>query len=160
MRASKNRFALTIIVLLSMATTSMAQQKADKTILFICEHGSAKSIVAAAHFNRIAESNGIHIEAISRGTNPDEVVPDKINRLLEGDGFPAHNSKPVRLTPADLNKADYVVSFSVLPPSFGNPVKVESWNIPSFEAGYPAARDSIIHSIERLLRRIDNENKK
>jgi len=107
-----------------MATTSMAQQKADKTILFICEHGSAKSIVAAAHFNRIAESNGIHIEAISRGTNPDEVVPDKINRLLEGDGFPAHNSKPVRLTPADLNKADYVVSFSVLPPSFGNPVKV------------------------------------
>ena len=32
------------------------------TILFVCEHGSAKSIIAAAHFNDLANKNGCPIE--------------------------------------------------------------------------------------------------
>src|SRR5688572_249911 len=46
------------------------------TVLFVCEHGSAKSVVAAAHFNRIAADRGLPFRAISRGTAPDpEMAP-------------------------------------------------------------------------------------
>lgn len=48
------------------------------TVLFVCEHGSAKSVVAAAHFNRLAEQRGLPFHAISRGTAPDEeMAPPK-----------------------------------------------------------------------------------
>ena len=136
-----------------------ARRSDEKTILFICEHGSAKSIVAAAHFNRLAEQEGISVKAISRGTNPDAVVPDKINQILNGDGFPSHEEKPVQLTTNDLTTSDYIVTFKQLPDEFGAPNNVELWNVPSFEAGYPTARDSILNNIKKMIVRIKAEGK-
>ena len=43
----------------------------------VCEHGSAKSVVAAAHFNYIARERNLKLRAISRGTNPDEEIAPK-----------------------------------------------------------------------------------
>jgi len=147
--------ALAFLLFAMMSISSAyAQTPEIKTILFICEHGSAKSIVAAAHFNRIAKAEGIPIKAISRGTNPDKAVPDKINTLLKGDGLPAQNGSPVRLSREDLQLADFTVAFIPLPSEFKSPKNFETWNIPSFEAGYPVARDSIIHHIERLIHRV------
>lgn len=151
---------MAIVLPFLFVTSAYTQAQNQKTVLFICEHGSAKSVVAAAHFNRIAEKDGLPVTAICRGTNPDEVIPEKINKLLQGDGFPSHNGKPVRLTSTDLETADYVVAFSPVPSTFGDTQKVESWSIPSFEAGYPTARDSIIHNIERMIQRIKIENQK
>ena len=145
--------ALLLFAMMSISST-YAQRPAAKTILFICEHGSAKSVVAAAHFNRMAKEAGIPIMAITRGTNPDEKIPDKINSLLKGDGFPEYNGTPVRLSTKDLQAADFTVAFSTLPSEFKSPKNFETWNIPSFEAGYPVARDSIILNIERLIQRI------
>ncbi len=54
------------------------------TILFVCEHGSAKSVVAAAHFNRIAAARGLPFRAISRGTVPDaEMAPAAVKGCWE-----------------------------------------------------------------------------
>ena|SRR6478736_5007049 len=138
---------------------SLAQTK-QKTILFVCEHGTAKSIVAAAHFKKMAEQEGVSINIVSRGTNPDEVVPEKINKLLHEDGFPSYTAKPVQLTSTDLKTADYVIAFNPIPDKFGKTPHLETWNIPSFEAGYPIARDSILIHIERIIQRIKEENKK
>ena len=33
---------------------ALVSQTESKTVLFVCEHGAAKSVVAAAHFNRLA----------------------------------------------------------------------------------------------------------
>ena len=154
-------FHIAALLLLSIMTTpGFTQDKGGKTILFICEHGSAKSVVAAAHFNRIAEKEGLRVKAISRGTNPDAAVPDKINGFLNDDGFPNYTSKPIQLTPEDIKSADYVVAFSTIPTSYGNPGKIESWKVPSFEAGYTVSRDSIVHNIERIIKRIRNENQR
>src|SRR5690242_8797769 len=147
---STNLAPLLLLFAIASISSTYAQTPAVKTILFICEHGSAKSIVAAAHFNRIAKEEGIPIKAISRGTNPDDAVPATVNSLLKGDGLPAHNGSPVRLNTEDLQLADFTVTFSPLPSEFKRPKNFETWNIPSFEAGYPTARDSIIHNIERL----------
>jgi hypothetical protein len=60
------------IILLSAAVT-FAQRTPittghERTILFVREHGSAKSIIAAAHFNDAASKNGLPYRAIARGT--------------------------------------------------------------------------------------------
>jgi len=157
---SKGIAASVITSILSMILNSGFAQVKEKTILFVCEHGSAKSIVAAAHFNRIAEKEGIQIKVISRGTKPDEVVPEKINNLLNGDGFKSHTEAPVQLTAQDLKNADYVVTFNPIPSTIGSSQNIETWNIPSFEAGYPAARDSMLVHIRKIIERIKTENQK
>ncbi len=41
-------------------------------VIFVCEHGAAKSIIAAAYFNKLAQDRKIKVRAIARGTHPDE----------------------------------------------------------------------------------------
>ena len=41
------------------------------TVLFVCEHGAAKSVIAAAYFNQLASEKNLDVRAIERGTNPD-----------------------------------------------------------------------------------------
>ena len=38
--------------------------KQEQTIVFVCEHGSAKSVVAAAHFDRLAGERGLGLRAV------------------------------------------------------------------------------------------------
>lgn len=100
---------------------------------------------------------GLEVQTTSRGTNPDEAVPEKINQLLTGDGFERHSAKPLKLVQKDLNDADYVVMFSPFPADLTKPSRLESWNIPSFEAGYPVARDSIVNNVKRLIAKIKED---
>src|SRR4029453_17394056 len=43
-------------------------------VLFVCLHGAAKSVVAAAHFRRLASARGLSISAVAAGTEPDAEV--------------------------------------------------------------------------------------
>ena len=36
-------------------------------VLFVCLHGAAKSVVAAAHFRRLAAARGLAIDAVAAG---------------------------------------------------------------------------------------------
>ena len=145
--------------LMFISTITIAQQK-QKTILFVCEHGSAKSVVAAAHFERMAKEQGLNVQVLSRGTNPDKVIPPKINEYLRQDGFGTYSGSPEKLTSNDLKNADYVVALCSLPDSVLMNDKVKTWNIPSFEAGYPVARDSILNNIKRTIKEIKSEDLK
>src|SRR6266513_209091 len=48
------------------------------TIVFVCLHGSVKSQMAAAHFNRIASERGLPYAAVSRGIEVDASIPTRI----------------------------------------------------------------------------------
>ena len=52
-----------IILLSSIVLDGCSQQIASveskKTILFVCEHGAARSPIAAAYFNKLAENQGL-----------------------------------------------------------------------------------------------------
>ncbi len=41
-------------------------------IVFVCEHGAAKSVIAATYFNKLANEKGLNLKAIARGTHPDQ----------------------------------------------------------------------------------------
>lgn len=152
------KFVFSVTCLLLTACFVWAQPK-QKTVLFVCEHGSAKSVVAASHFNKAAKEQGLNVRVISRGTNPDKAIPAKINQLLVQDGFAKKTDAPQKLSADDIRYADYVVAFCALPAPLGRPKYLETWNVPSFEAGYPAARDSILINTERIIQKIKSDVK-
>jgi arsenate reductase (thioredoxin) len=159
--STKSLLKLVVAGMLAFSTVPCLSQSTEgKTILFVCEHGSAKSIIAAAHFSKIAKERGLWINVISRGTNADETVPEKINKFLNSDGFRSHKGKPVQLTRKDLETADYVVAFNPIPAAFGKWQQLETWNVPAIDSGYQPARDSIILNIERIIERIKTESQK
>jgi hypothetical protein len=91
-----NRFAaafLTVssIILLPQAS-AFAQQTPipaphERRILFVCEHGSAKSVVSAAHFDDAAAKSGLPYRAIVRGVHPDKEIPPYITSGLAAEGL-------------------------------------------------------------------------
>lgn len=127
------------------------------TVLFVCEHGSAKSVVAAAHFNRLAEERGLPFRAISRGTVPDEgMAPPAVTGLL-GDGLKPNDPAPRKLAQADLDAARRVITFCDLPPDLAAGSSVERWEVPPVSVDYVKSRDAILANIEQLLRELAPE---
>jgi protein-tyrosine-phosphatase len=126
------------------------------TILFICEHGSAKSVVAASHFNKRAEALGLECRAVSRGTDPDQEVHPAAVAGLAADGLRPRTS-PIRLEQADMNAAERVIAFSELPPPYQARNDTEIWSVPPVSENYERARDAIIAHIERLVRDLSRE---
>jgi arsenate reductase (thioredoxin) len=121
------------------------------TVLFVCEHGSAKSIVAAAHFNRIAADRGLPFRAISRGTAPDpEMAPAAVKGLL-GDGLKPADPAPAKLTQSDLDTAARVVTFCDLPPDLKAATPIERWDVPPVSTEYARSREAMLELIEQLL---------
>lgn len=127
------------------------EPKPAGTILFVCEHGSAKSVVAAAHFNQIAAARGLPFRAISRGTVPDAgMAPVAVKGLL-GDGLKPDEPAPTKLDQSDLDAAARVVSFCALPPELQVRSPVEQWEVPPVSTEYAASREAMLVQIERLL---------
>jgi protein-tyrosine-phosphatase len=124
----------------------------QKTILFVCEHGAAKSIIAATYFNRLAGKRGFNWNAIARGTNPDTALSEQTVLGLSQDGLVPTESVPQKLSLEDSQSADRMISFCVLPGEFENKLPVETWDgIPPVSENYQKARDSILERIRLLL---------
>src|SRR6266850_3177169 len=51
-------------------------------VLFVCLHGAAKSVVAAAHFRRLAAARGLPMGAVAAGTEPEpDLAPGAVKGL-------------------------------------------------------------------------------
>src|SRR5215510_2876629 len=59
---------------------------APPRVLFVCLHGAAKSVVAAAQFRRLASARGLSIGAVAAGTEPDPELAPAAVKGLSGDG--------------------------------------------------------------------------
>ena len=124
------------------------------TIIFVCEHGAAKSIVAAAYFNQLAQAMGLGLRAIARGTDPDERLSSQAVKGLSEDGLTPMEAVPQKLTEADLQSAQRVVTFCELPAECRPGVAVERWEeIPPVSENYERARDAIVERIRHILNR-------
>jgi arsenate reductase (thioredoxin) len=134
-------------------------QVQQKTVVFVCEHGAAKSVVAAAHFNRLAQERGLKVRAISRGTAPDPAVPEFVRNGLKADGAQLPPSfAPSRITPDDAASAVRVVTFDVKLPEDVKPAQATNWTgVPNFSDGYAPARSDIRGRVEALLRVLATE---
>jgi protein-tyrosine-phosphatase len=124
----------------------------DSNIIFVCEHGAAKSIIAAAYFNLLAEQANLEIRAIARGTNPDSELSPKTIAGLHADGLTPTETIPQKLSPADVAGAQQIVTFSELPEDHQNKIAIERWDdVPAVSENYEKARDTIVERLNHLL---------
>ena len=131
------------------AETPAAASRAPR-VLFVCQHGAAKSVVGAAHFRRLAASRGLQVTAAAAGTEPDAELAPKAVKGLAGDGLAVAPARPRPVTLYDLESAARVVSFGCdVTPKSG--VRVDQWDVPAVSDGYEAARDRIVQNVERLV---------
>jgi arsenate reductase len=124
-------------------------------ILFVCEHGAAKSVVAAAHFQRLARERGLDATAFARGTTPDPELRPEAVRGLALDGLAAGDPAPRTVTPPELAAASLVVTFCDLPAGLAPAAPVVQWTSPPVSEGYDAARAAIVAQVERLVAELE-----
>jgi hypothetical protein len=134
-------------------TATGVNRKTASTVVFVCEHGSVKSLMAQEWFNRLARERGLSVRAVARGLTPDPSVPPPIAEALRGDGFDVGGFTPRGLQPADLVGTARVVAIGLDPARLGvSAGAAERWEgIPAATEGYPAARDVLRARIEALL---------
>ena len=125
-----------------------------RQIVFVCEHGSVKSLIAMQLFNQAAVERGLAVRAISRGLTPDASVPPAIAAHLGKDGLAPKDFTPKAFSKADLPGAERVIAIGADVASLtrGSGVPVESWDdIPAASENYAASRDALRARIEKML---------
>ena len=125
----------------------------NPTIVFVCEHGAAKSIIAAAYFNKLAQEANLEVRAIARGTHPDSELSPKAITGLGHDGLTPTELAPQKLSLTDIESAKKVITFCELPAEYQSKVSVEQWDgVPPVSEGYQKARDSILERTSHLIK--------
>lgn len=149
------RIAVAVVTLWS--SNAMAQRPPSAalpdTVLFICEHGTVRSLLAKLLFEEYAKEVGLSMVAVSRGTAIDSAVAPWMMRALTNDGFLIGSWHPQPLAASDLAHARHVVSFD-LPAAVSASSRAprEQWDgLPSVSAHYAAGRDTIAVRVRHLV---------
>ncbi len=142
--------------------SAQSSSKGDTArVVFVCEHGSAKSMIAATLFNRMAAERGLAARAVSRGTVPDDVIPTVVRDGLREDGVDVGNVTPKGLSVADARDARLFVAFDVrVPAAVSGGVPTRQWDgLPSVLATFPQARDAIAARVRDLLAEVERASR-
>ena len=124
----------------------------SRVVLFVCQHGAAKSVVAAQHLKRLSQARGVEVECLSAGVEPDDSVPPHVIEGLADDGLEFVDTKPQIVTQQLTERANHIVSFGCDLTVVATPEQVIVWNdVPAVSDGYAPARDAIVARLEPLL---------
>jgi len=66
----------------------------SQKVAFLCLQGSAKSLIAAEYFNRIAIERNLPLRATTAGPEPDEEVPQNVVVGLKSRGIDVGQYRP------------------------------------------------------------------
>src|SRR5256885_15797200 len=86
-------------------------------IVFICEHGAAKSVVASEYFNKLAAERGLAVRAIARGADPQADLSVSAVKGLKADGLAPKLDAPRPLTAAEVRSSVRIVAFDCEQPT-------------------------------------------
>ncbi len=128
------------------------------TILFLCPHHAAKSVIAEAYFNQLARQHQVPFTADSAGTEPEDAVLPQVAEMLLVEGIDVTGHHPRRVTPEELAAALRVVSMGCAPDELNiEPGRVEQWSdVPMVSQDLYAARDAIRAHVESLIAELRN----
>ena len=127
------------------------------TVLFVCLHGSAKSLIALEHFRRLAKERGVDVQADWAGIEPDPAIPPRVVQGLLGEGIDVRGRQPRQVTRADVERASRVVTFGCeLGALESSKLARDRWDdVPAVSEGYQPARDAIVGRLPGLLDELD-----
>jgi protein-tyrosine-phosphatase len=122
-------------------------------VVFVCEHGSVKSLIAMEYFNRGAQERGLAYRAVARGTAPEPIVPEPVREGLSAVGFDVSHFLPRRFDASDVEEASLVVSFDQdIAKIVGGKARHLAWdNLPGVLTDYARGRDEIVRHVDELI---------
>jgi protein-tyrosine-phosphatase len=129
--------------------------KAEHTILFVCRHGAAKSVLAAAGLRHLAAERGLRIVVHSAGIEPDPAVAPAVADALQRHGIDLAGLGPRLVQAADVTSAAKVITFDLEPRELpAAAVDVERWDdVPQVGDHPERARVVIAQHLEDLVDR-------
>jgi hypothetical protein len=139
------------------AVTLLAVQPAatSPAIVFVCEHGAAKSVIATAYFNKLAAERGLPYRATFRGTAPQDDLAVGAVAGLKEDGLAVPSGKPAAITDADVASATHIFAIGcTLPDKARRSGKADDWSDVPGDKGYGPMRDAIVRHVKELLDRL------
>ncbi len=140
------------IQVIAFALILMFQSSNDKTVVFVCEHGAAKSVVATAYFNKLAAERGLPFRATFRGTSPQENLSVRAVEGLKADGLAVPSGKPSAIADADVAAATHIFAIGcTLPEKAVRSGKAADWSDVPDDQGYGPMRDAIVRHVKQLL---------
>lgn len=125
----------------------------EGTVLFVCEHGTVKSLLAKLLFDEYAAQVGLPMRAESRGTAVDAAVPPWMRARLSSSQLTIGAFTPQALAAQDLAAASYVVSFD-LPAAVSDGARAPRarWDsLPPASQQFDASRDAIKARVHALV---------
>ena len=116
------------------------------TIVFMCPHGGAKSVIAASYFNQLAAAESLSCEAVAvAGEDPYDAVPENVREFLAREGFDVASFKPRCFTSSDLESAIKVISIDC---EIGD----ERWDdVPKVSEDLPGSAAAIRKHVQALV---------
>ena len=136
--------------ILFLSTNGLSQSKQTTTIVFVCEHGGARSTIASVYFNKMAKEQNLQYRSIFRGITPDSTISQATRRGLDADGFETAALSPVALTSNDIGPSTLLISLDCKPPTSYHTTK--EWSgIPAISTDYAVARDEIVKHLNQLI---------
>jgi len=125
-------------------------------IVFLCPHAAAKSVLAAAYCQQLADQQGILLDITSAGTEPDVEVAHAVVALLRAEGIEVADQRPRRVTAEELAAASRIISMGCDLNSLAQPnMMIEHWDdVPSPSQDLQGARDRTRAHVEQLIVRL------
>ena len=122
------------------------------SIVFVCEHGAAKSVIATAYFNKLAAERGLPYRATFRGTSPQDDLSVRAVAGLKADGLVIPSGKPALMSDADVSDATHIFAIGcTLPERAVRSGKAADWSDVPDDQGYGPMRDAIVRHVRQLL---------
>ena len=152
-----------VLLSLSAGLPAVSQERSvsspPKTVVFVCEHGAARSVIAAAWFNKLAAEKHLAYHAVARGVTPQEELSTSTVAGLRREGVDFAADKPSGLTKSEADSAVRVMAFFALPSSM-KPKRPEStFEVPAPGDGYDQSRDAILVHVRALLDDLQGKQK-
>ena len=125
----------------------------NSTILFLCPHAAAKSVIASAYFNQLAQEHNLAWVGDAAGTDPSLTVSPAVVSLLQTEGIDVAQHQPRRIRPDELEQAYRVISLGCeLEDLQIEADAVEQWlDVPAPSQDLIGAQKAIRNHVEQLI---------
>jgi arsenate reductase (thioredoxin) len=125
----------------------------SRTVAFVCQHASAKSLIAAQYLNSLARERNLAFSATTSGPEPDPEIPAFVVEGLLRRGIDVRTVRPALLSSDALSRADHVVSFGCdIGGLLAASQTLEHWDdCPAVSEDFDGAWSFITARVEQLL---------